>query len=182
LQATITATEVELGVKEKYFTPAHDEVIQAKNKLTELRKKLAEMQYGGALPPKDANGYSKPGALFIPFMEVPQIGLEYARRFRELEVQKTLYQLLIQQYEQTKIQEAKDIPTVQVLDKAIPPLRKVKPKRLTITLLAGISATFIFVAFVFLLERLRMLREEDPEKYQKLVAVFRFLRKVSGHA
>jgi uncharacterized protein involved in exopolysaccharide biosynthesis len=182
LQATITATEVELGVMEKNLTPTHAEVAQTKNKLVELKKKLNEMAYGGGHQPQGANGGSNSAVLFIPFMEVPQIGLEYARRFRALEVQKTLYQLLIQQYEQAKIQEAKDIPTVQVLDAAIPPHFKAKPKRMTTTLLAGLSATLIFVAFIFVLERLRLLREEDPHQYQKLASVFRILRKVPGHA
>jgi uncharacterized protein involved in exopolysaccharide biosynthesis len=123
LQATIMATEVDLGVKKKYLTSTHDEVIQTQNKLTELRKKLNEMAYGDVYPSKGTNGNSKT-EIFIPFKDVPQIGLEFARKFRELEVQKTLYQLLIQQYEQAKIQEAKDVSTVQVLDKAIPPLLK----------------------------------------------------------
>lgn len=173
LQAKIMLTEVELRLMEKYLAPTHDEVVRKRNELAELRKKLNEMKYGsGSVADGKVNE-----DLFIPFIEVPQVGLDYARRFRELEVQKTLYQLLIQQYEQAKIQEAKDVPTVQVLDKAIPPLRKAKPKRLTIVLLSGISATFIFIFFIFASERLRLLQHEDPQRYQKIASGFRIARK-----
>ncbi len=166
LVAEIMATEVELGVKQKSLTPTHIQVIETKNKLIELNKKLNEMKYGSPAAHNAANGAAKSDQIFIPFTAVPEIGLEFARRFREVEVQKTLYQFLIQQYEQAKIQEAKDVPTIQILDRAVPPIHKTKPKRVLTILLAGISATLLLVIFIFMVERFRVLYEEDPQRYR----------------
>lgn len=127
IQAQIMLEEVGLGVKQKYLSATHEDVVQSKNMVTELRKKLAEMHYGNHTRP--ANGNSRATDILPPLANVPQLGLQYARHLREVEVQKTLYELLIQQYELAKIEEAKTIPTVQVLDRAIPPERKYKPKR-----------------------------------------------------
>ncbi len=170
LLAQITATEVELGVLERSLTPTHGEMIQKRSMLVELRRKLDEIRYGdiSSLPGTNGKNRLDADAIFIPFKHVPQIGLQYVRLYREVEVQKILYQLLVQQYEQARLQEARDTPTVQVLDRATPPLRKAKPKRLAIILLSAISATLIFVVFIFAGERLRLLRQEDPESYEKL--------------
>jgi len=182
LLASIMATEVKLGIKEKSLSPTHEEVIQARNTLAELRKKLDEMKYGKNPRLKSGNGAEREGeTIFIPFANVPEVGLEFARRFRELEVQKKLFEFLAQQYEQARLQEIKDVPTVQVLDKATPPLRKAKPKRMTIILLSGISATLIFILIIFVLERLRLLHEENPEKYYQVASLFPFLRKAAGY-
>lgn len=167
LMAEIMATEVELGVKQKSLTPTHVQVIETQNKLIELNKKLNEMKYGSASAPTATNGNARSDMIFIPFNEVPEVGIEFARRFREVEVQKTLYQFIIQQYEQAKLQEAKDVPTVQILDRAVPPIYQAKPKRILTIALAGISATLILAAFLLVVERLRLLQEEEPEKYRR---------------
>ncbi len=168
LQAMIFATEVELGVKNQYLTSDHDEIIQTKYKLAELRKKLDEMKFGSFQAKESKNRNQE---LFIPFTEIPGIGLEYARLFREVEVQNKLFGFLIQQYEQAKIMEAKNIPTVQVLDQAVPPVRKAKPKRLFIMLGAGLVSLFLSLAFVLLVEHIQRLKEVNDERYAKFVQV-----------
>lgn len=86
-------------------------------------------------------------------------------------MQKTLYELLIQQYELAKIEEAKTIPTVQVLDRAIPAERKTKPKRSLIVIFAALSTTFVMILFLLLIERIRLLQAEDPDRHAKLARV-----------
>lgn len=174
LQATIFATEVELGVKNQYLTPDHDDIVRTKNKLTELRKKLDEMKFG-SVGAKD--GKNRNQELFIPFAEIPEIGLAYARLFREVEVQNKLFVFLIQQYEQARIMEAKNIPTVQVLDQAVPPIRKAKPKRLYIMFGAGLVSLFLSLAFILLVEHIQRLKEFNDERYAKLVQVFAAFKK-----
>ena len=67
--------------------------------------------------------------LFIPLNEAPDLGLNYIRHYREVSLQQKILEFLLPQYEQAKIQEAKDTPTVQVLDKAVTPVKRKKPKR-----------------------------------------------------
>lgn len=170
LQGQIMFEEVELAVKQKYLSPTHEDVVQSRRKVAELRRKLAEMRYGhpgiGA-----ANGDGMESDILPPLANVPELGLHYARLLREVEVQKTLFELLIQQYELAKIEEARTVPTVQVLDPAVPPERRYKPKRSLIVIFSALSTTMIFVVFILIIERIRLLAVEDPERYAKLAKV-----------
>nr|MBC8490743.1 hypothetical protein [Bacteroidota bacterium] len=90
--------------------------------------------------------------LFPVFSEVPELGVQLLRMKRDVEIQNTLFTFLTQQYEEAKIQEARDTPTVQVLDKAIRPEKRAKPKRKLIVLGLFFLSTFVSVIFVFSLE------------------------------
>ena len=71
---------------------------------------------------------------------------------RDLKIQETVYSLLISQYEQTKIEEARDTTTVQVLDWAAVPEKKCKPAIKKNVLLSGILALFFGIFLSFFLE------------------------------
>ncbi|GAJ22508.1 unnamed protein product, partial [marine sediment metagenome] len=75
----------------------------------------------------------------IPFAKLPELSLEYVRLLRDAKVQEAIYELLTQQYEQAKIMEVKDTPTVQILDRASPPEKKTSPKRSRIVIMAPFS-------------------------------------------
>ena len=68
---------------------------------------------------------------------------------RHVEVQNTLYTFLTQQYEEAKIQEARDTPTVQVLDYAVLPDLKYKPVRSRIVIIGFVLATIFSMYFVY---------------------------------
>jgi len=68
---------------------------------------------------------------------------------REARTQEMLFELLTREYEITKIEEAKSMPTVQVLDKAIVPEKKSAPRRRRIVMLSGITALLAAVFAVF---------------------------------
>ena len=86
---------------------------------------------------------------------MPEVGLELARRTRDLKVQETLVTLLAQQYEQAKIAEAKDLPTVQVLDMAVPAQRHSKPSKLLNLTLAGTLSLLAGVVLAFVVDQVR---------------------------
>ena len=77
---------------------------------------------------KDGKGILSAGRLHPSMITVPDLALQYGRLFRELKVQETLYALLTSQYEQAKITEARDTPTVQVLDAPVPADKNIKPR------------------------------------------------------
>jgi hypothetical protein len=79
-------------------------------------------------------------------------GFENLRRFRDVKFLERLTELLTQQFEAAKIDEAKDISIVQVLDKAIEPERKTSPKRALITILTALAAAFLAVIWAFIRE------------------------------
>jgi uncharacterized protein involved in exopolysaccharide biosynthesis len=166
LQSQIYATEVELGTKKIYFAADHVEVMLTQSKLRELKKKLAELKLG---VPGNRNGsINKNDDLFIPFESVPDLGMEYFRLFREVEVQNRIFEFLTQMYEQAKIEEAKDTPSLQVLDSPRVPLRKAKPKRAIVVLVACLFSLILTCIYVFSKEFFSNLGNRDSSSAEKL--------------
>lgn len=98
--------------------------------------------------------------IFIPTAKIQNLSIQYVRLLRDAKIQQTLYELLTQQYEMARIQEAKDTPTVQVLDDAKVPERKVKPNKRQIVLLATIAAAFFGVFIAFFMEYINRVKSE----------------------
>jgi uncharacterized protein involved in exopolysaccharide biosynthesis len=93
---------------------------------------------------------------------VPALSLEIARRYRDVKVQQAVFELLTAQYEEARIQETKDVPTVEVLDTAVPPIRKSFPHRGIMTLMAmffSLAAGLLVAAFLETLERFKPMME-----------------------
>lgn len=169
--------EVEQGVLSKVMSSAHPEVIRLKFQIEELQKQLDELIFA---TPEDLeiDEVDKPEGrnYSIPLSEVPSVGLQLARLTRDLKIQEAVFELLTQQYEQSKIQEAKDTPTVQVLDRAVPPERRSRPKRKVIVLVAGVLSLFASIFYIYLKEYLHRLNENSNADYQKMQGISRALR------
>jgi uncharacterized protein involved in exopolysaccharide biosynthesis len=149
IQAQIMAQEVQLQVMGSYLSAGNPEVARVQSSIDELRKQLQIMESGKA--GKDR----LPGDRLRPAMtSVPGLALEYGRLARDLKVQETLYALLISQYEQAKLTEARDTPTVEVLDPAIPAERKSRPKISLNLLIAGMLSLLIGIFYAFFREAL----------------------------
>jgi len=165
LQAEITSSEIDLRIKLRTLSSDHSLVREAKIKLGELKRKLQEF----VSSPAQNNGgvdnlVEKRNDLFIPIDKLPDLGLQYQRLFRDVEVKSKIYELFTQMYEQAKVQEAKDTPTIQVLDSAIPPLRKAKPKRLIWMLIAGFVSTLVTIIYAFSVEYFNRKESEEMRK------------------
>ncbi len=177
VQAKIYATEVELGVKSRYLSPKHDEVRRLRFQLEELKRQLASMKFGPVSSLDDKSGNE---GVMIPFQHIPDVAMEYARLYREVEVQSKLYEFLMQQYEQARIREAKTTPVVQVLDYAVPPQRKAKPKRALIVASATLLVTLLAALIATAQERIEQMKLKEPERYaryQELSSLIRLRRR-----
>ena len=161
LEAQIALTEIAYNMAKQTMDTTHPEVKRLGLKLDEMKKQVAKLVTGAGL---DSTSY------FVPLDKLPDLGLQYAFLLRDLEVQKAIYKLLVQQYEQAKIQEAKDTPTIQILDKPEEPEKRSKPKRALIVISAAILSVFISIFIIFIAEYLRRLQQNDPSTYQKFMA------------
>jgi len=155
IKGNIIAKEVQLGVALQTMKSDNVYIIQLKKEIEELNKQYSYLQFGDSL----ALGEKK--EFYIPFSEVPEIGLKLAKLIRDVKIQETVWELLNQQYYHAKIQEARDTPTVQVLDKAVPPEFRTKPKRKLLVLIGGFLA-FIFSLFgAFVIEFYAKIKHEQ---------------------
>jgi len=117
---------------------------------------------------------------YVPFEDIPDRLIQFARLQREVETQNVIFEFITQQYELAKFQEARDTPTLQVLDRAVPPVRKAKPKR-TILVLIGAGFAFLFAMSVaFTTEYFRRIGGGSPEEQQKVVAIRKMLGRKSA--
>jgi capsule polysaccharide export protein KpsE/RkpR len=126
--------------------------------IAELRQQLAKIS-GGA-------GTSNPeGDADMPFpslRQLPILGVTYADLYRRAKIQEAVYQFLTQQYEAAKVQEAKEIPTIKVLDAADVPERKWGPYRALMAILGGIVGFLVASLWSIVSARWRKRKAEDP--------------------
>ena len=107
--------------------------------------------------------------------KTPNTSLEYLDALRNLKYQEALWEILAKQFEMAKLDEAKDFPLIQVLDKATPPEKKSKPKRSLIVILATLVAGFLAVIWAFIKEALAR-SNDDPEQAVRLSELRELLR------
>lgn len=165
LRAQITAKEVQLQAMRTYATGQNSDVVQAEQELDGMRAQLAKL--GGNA---DDNG----AGLIVPKGLVPQAGIEYVRKLRDVKYYETIFEILARQYELAKLDEAKEGALIQVVDPAIVPDYKSFPKRGLITLIAAIAGLFIGIFTAFVQEGMERLRQ-DPEQSERLAILRKLL-------
>lgn len=169
LKAEIVTKEVQLAALRHSMTDESPEVRSLLAGIGRMRSQLGAMSGGG-----DGGGV-------IPSAgSVPSIGLEYVRRLRELKTQEALYEQLTKQYELAKINEARDSSSLQVLDEAVTPLRKSKPKRALIVILSTVTAFFCAVFLVFIREYLSKLSPEDSTLLDEMKSDLKGMLRLHG--
>jgi uncharacterized protein involved in exopolysaccharide biosynthesis len=158
LRAQITAKEVQLQGMRTYGTNENADVVQAQQELDSMRAQLAKL--GGS-----ADDTS--GGLILPRGQVPQVGVEYIRKLRDVKYRETIFEILARQFELAKLDEAKEGSLIQVVDPAIVPDYKSSPKRGLITVVAAIAGMFIGIFAALFKEGMERLRQ-DPEQSERL--------------
>jgi len=163
LRAQIGAKQVQLQALRSYATNENSNVVELQQELNSLQAQLAKL--GGS-------GDVSSAGLILPKGKVPEAGLEYTRKLRDVEYQQTLFEILARQFELAKLDEAKEGAVIQVVDPALPPDRKSFPKRGLITIIAAILGFIVAVVFALTQAALERLRE-DPEHNAKLDLLLR---------
>ncbi len=162
VQAQISAQEVQLEVMKSYMSANNPELSRVQSTIEELRKQLHMLESG-----KNGKGMVPGDRLHPAMITVPDLALQYTRLMRNLKVQETLLTLLTSQLEQAKLAEARDTPTVQVLDAAVPAEKKSKPKIRLNMMIAGVLSLFLAIFLVFFLEYLERMRAKEEAQAQK---------------
>ena len=165
LRAQIAAKEVQLQGMQTYATNENSGVVEVQRELDGLRAQLAKL------------GGSEGGAegLIVPQGKVPQAGLEYVRKLRDVKYYETIFEIIARQFEMAKLDEAKEGAVVQVVDPALVPDRKSSPKRALIMLVA--LAIGLFLGVLLALMRAGVDRmKQDPETSEKLSFLRRALQ------
>jgi tyrosine-protein kinase Etk/Wzc len=142
LQAEITAREVQRDALRTSSTEQNPDVVRLNSELTGLRGQLRDLESGST------STKHTPGDIFISTANVPQAGLEYIRKERDVKYHQFLFDLLARQYEAARIDEAKAAPVIQVVDTAQVPDRKSAPTRAIWALVGGFLGFFFTTVWV----------------------------------
>mgnify|MGYP002280721180 FL=1 len=141
IKRKILLDQIQLEIYKDAFNPEHSKLEQLKKEIEEFKFKLNELENGSV---NDSLG----DKLFLTISDIPDLGLNHLRLQRELEIQTELFKFLTMEYEEAKIEEAKDIPTVQVLDEAKIPERKSRPRRVLLVVSVFLVNIILNVLFI----------------------------------
>jgi len=180
IKGEIITTQTELEVMKQFGTERQNEAIMLKSKIAELQKQLAKIEKGnpGTGVAQSSNAGGMESNFYIPFDELPELGMQLFRMMREAKIQEKVFELMTTQYELAKIEEAKDVNTIQILDEAVPPDKKSSPKRTIIVILSTFMAFFMAVFMAFVMEYIERIKTEDPDRYQQIAHSLRFRKSI----
>jgi len=161
LQGQLIAAQSELDGLEQIYTSTNVRVRSLQARIDELQKQLKKL---GGDPSNPGADDPRSQAEFPSIRRLPLLGVRWADLFRQVKIQETVYELLTEQYELTKIEEAKEIPSVKVFDVAEVPERKSGPHRTILVLLGSLLAFSVGVAWILGDAAWQQMDAENPRK------------------
>jgi uncharacterized protein involved in exopolysaccharide biosynthesis len=148
LRAQISAKEIQLNSMQAFVTSNNPDYKRVQEELASLKSELSKLESGRAQndnePPQTAGG------------------LQNIKLLRDVKYFQMLYELLAKQYEVARLDEAKDTAIVQVLDKAVVPEKKYKPKRSMIVFFSTVLCVLLGVFWAIFSEAKRKMIQ-DPD-------------------
>jgi len=155
LETELITKQIEQSIIEKLRGKNSPQFETVNMEVIEYEKHLEEMKRKGG-----------PSGLIPALNSLPEKVINYFRLLREVEINSAILEFILPLYEQAKIEEKKDIPTLQVIDDAIPPAKKSFPPRTILTLL--ITFSVFLVAFIFILmKENKNLQSSEKMRYIK---------------
>lgn len=161
LQGQLIGAESQLEGLRQIYSDNNIRVRTTQARIAELRSQLQKM--GGTSvgnpPASDPNATDN---AYPTLRQLPLLGVPYADKFRQLKVDEAVYETLTKQFELAKVQEAKEIPSVKVLDQPEVPERKSYPPRALIIIAGTACSVLLGAAWVFGTARWRQIDPHDP--------------------
>jgi capsule polysaccharide export protein KpsE/RkpR len=176
MRSQMSAKEAELDAARAAASDDNPYVVSLAREISGMRGELGKIEAGGS-----SAGF---GVGFgVPFERLPGVAAEFARRYQDFRIQQEAYSTLYQQYEYARVLEARDAPTLTVLDYAVPPERRSFPRRTLIVCAVLGFSFFAGVAFAMIAEYFASIKTTRPEEYEAwrdiagdLVSLVRALR------
>lgn len=167
LRAQVAAKEVQLQSMRSFATQDNPQYVLAEQELEALKAQLTKLSGSDSGSSSD---------LIVPGGKIPQAGIEYLNRLRDVRYYETIEELIAKQFELAKLDEAREGAIVQVADIAVPPDKKSSPHRSLICVLMTLIAFVVSVLWVLSAERWQQALRH-PEKGAKIETLRGLLRK-----
>jgi len=158
LRAQIVAKEVQIEAMRSYAGDENPALTQAQTELDGLRTQFNKLVGSKGGSSED---------VFLPKGAVPQAGLEYVRRLRDVRYYEAIFEVLAKQLELAKLDEAREGAFIQVVDPAMAPEKKSYPRR-GLLALGGLAVGFTFGIMLALLQGGLVRMQQNPATKEKL--------------
>jgi uncharacterized protein involved in exopolysaccharide biosynthesis len=166
LRGQVVAKEVQIQSMRSFATEDNPELVMAKQQLAALRAQLEKIAGAGEESGSD---------FIVPKGRIPEAGMEYLRKLRDVKYYETIYELIAKQFEVAKLDEARQGAVIQVADVAVPPDKKSWPPRAILTTLALVLGFMAACGWCVFLERIERMKQ-DPAARQRLEDLRKLLR------
>ena len=147
LQGELIAAESQLEGLRQIYTDNNVRVRSVRARISELKRQLEKI--GGKGEDASLASRQQQDSLYPSIRKLPLLGVPYADLYRRTKVQEAVFETLTKEYELAKVQEAKEIPTVKVLDPPDVPDKKSFPPRRLVVLLGTVFALAMGTAWIF---------------------------------
>jgi capsule polysaccharide export protein KpsE/RkpR len=161
LEGQLIAAQTELQGLRQIYTDQNVRVRETQARVDELHRQLLKMG-GKQEPPGDTP--SKDDDFYPSIRKLPLLGVAYADLYRRMRIEETVFETLTQQYEIAKVQEAKEVPSVKVLDPPEIPEKKVFPPRILLVVLGALIALLIGASWTIANDGWEKIDAQDPAK------------------
>jgi uncharacterized protein involved in exopolysaccharide biosynthesis len=169
LEGQLIAAETELQGLRQVYADGNVRVRAMQARVDELQHELKKNLGSESGDPLSSNtskgaGRQNQQSLFPTIRQLPVLGVGYADLYRNTRVEEAIFQVLTQEYELAKVEEAKETPSIKVLDSPYIPDKKSFPPRLLIIALGTMLSVAVGICWVFGKNSWDQTEQGDPQK------------------
>ena len=157
--------EIAVNVLKRTYGDKSPLTSNAQIEVQEIQKKINSLNEG--------SDDSKNVNLLIPFKKAPELAYKYLKIYRDLEIQYKILEFIQPMYEQAKVEEVRNTPSVLILDKGVPADRKSKPRGSIFALVSFVSSTIIGYFIIFIIVLFQKIKLFEPQKYSYITSALR---------
>ena len=170
LEGQLIAAETERQGLKQIYTDDNVRVRAAQARVEELQRQLQRIggKFDASTDPGPQADKADNSTMYPSIRQLPLLGVSYADLYRATKVQETIFETLTREYELAKVEEAKEIPSVKMIDPPDVPERKSFPPRFEIILVGTAMAIFTGIVWAFADE---IWEKTDPQDPQKVLAL-----------
>jgi capsule polysaccharide export protein KpsE/RkpR len=159
LRAQISSRQVALAALRQGATDENPQVVRLQSEIAGLQRELTKIQ-------SDPSQHQL-GSIQLPTAKVPELALEFVRKQREVKYHEVLFELIAKQYEAARLDESRDAPILQVVDRAVVPDRKSGPPRL-LAMIGALLLGAILGSIWVLVKQYLASSQQDPVRAARL--------------
>ena len=164
LEGEIVAERSGLESLRQVYTDDNPHVQQVEARIGVLQNELNKLAGSSTSAVPSESSPQSAGELYPPLRQLPRLAVRYTDLYRRVKVEEAIFELLTQQYEMARLEEAKDVPVVRVIDSPGIPEKKSFPPRVILSGVLTLLAFAATAAFLLLREGWANVDNGDPRK------------------